>query len=117
MKGVELPINTLVIVVLAVIVLLGILALYFGVWNSQQGGLTLEGAKNNACRVLLTMNCNQLLENITVNDFDADKDGRLNNPGPGTGACLTTQGDNLYMLCKCWYNVNETLCKTSICGC
>ncbi len=49
MKGVELPINVLVIVSLAVIVLLGIVALFTGVFGVTGGGLTNEAALRNSC--------------------------------------------------------------------
>ena len=50
MKGVELPINILVVVAIAVIVLLGLVALYFIGFNPFSVTTALEAAKNNACR-------------------------------------------------------------------
>jgi hypothetical protein len=49
-KGVELPINILVVVAIAVIVLLGLVALYFIGFNPFSVTTALEAAKNNACR-------------------------------------------------------------------
>ena len=60
MKGVELPINILVVVAIAVIVLLGLVALYFIGFNPFSVTTAVESAKNNACRDYLHQNpvCN-----------------------------------------------------------
>jgi hypothetical protein len=106
LRGVELPINVIVIIILAVLVLLAILALFMGVWTPGESSITLEAAKNNACQMLVSMRCNQPLESISVLDFDADKDGTLN------GA-----GDTLLALCQNWYHVDENICKNQVCMC
>ena len=102
MKGLELPINVLVVVAVAVIVLLGVVTLFFlgfGPFSKYAG---LEAIKNDAC-IQFTRDCNQNPANIIVN-FDADKDGE---PDPGTGfnaQTINTVGDtenqdNLMTLC------------------
>ena len=53
MKGVELPINILVVVAIAVIVLLGLVALYFLGFNPFSMTTALESAKSTGCRVYL----------------------------------------------------------------
>lgn len=121
MRGVELPINTMIIVILCLVVLLAIVVLFFGVWNPGKGVLTQEAAKNNACQLLIASRCNVNPETIIVRDFDADRDGNLNTLGAGIGDCGTAQGDTLYMLCKCWYGIPVSTdfdknCKT-ICMC
>jgi hypothetical protein len=121
MKGVELPINVIVLVVLALIVLLGILALFFGVWNPGSTGINLEGAKNSACQMLISTNCVDT-SSINVEDFDADRDGTLNEVGPESSTNAADCGksgfkDNLAMLCLCWYGADEADCKTRVCGC
>jgi len=123
LKGVELPINTMIIVVLCLVVLLAIVVLFFGVWNPGKSTLSQEAAKNNACQLLIASRCNVNPENIIVRDFDADRDGNLNTIGAGIGDCGTNpgQGDTLYMLCKCWYGIPvntdfDKNCKT-ICMC
>jgi hypothetical protein len=121
MKGVELPINVIVLVVLALIVLLGILALFFGVWPQGSTGINLEGAKNGACQILISTNCGSP-SSVNVKDFDADKDGTLNEVGPESSINAADCGkpgfkDNLAMLCLCWYGANEADCKTRVCGC
>ena len=50
MKGVELPINILVVVAIAVIVLLGLVALYFIGFNPFSVTTALDAAKNRGCR-------------------------------------------------------------------
>jgi hypothetical protein len=49
MKGIELPINILVIVAIAVIVLLGLVVLYFVGFNPFSSGISLTALKNQAC--------------------------------------------------------------------
>jgi amino acid transporter len=49
-KGVELPINILVVVAIAVIVLLGLVALYFVGFNPFSVTTALEATKNSGCR-------------------------------------------------------------------
>jgi len=108
------------IIVLCFIALLAIAVLFFGILNPGKGTLTQEAAKNNACQLMIAAKCNVPPENINVQDFDADKDGRINNFGLGTtGGCdgTTSPGDNLYMLCKCWYSLDEIKCKNNLCGC
>jgi hypothetical protein len=55
-KGVELPINILVVVAIAVIVLLGLVALYFIGFNPFSVTTAIESAKNNGCRDYLHQN-------------------------------------------------------------
>ena len=56
MKGVELPINILVIVAIAVIVLLGLVALYFIGFNPFSTTTALDSTKNSGCRVWMNAN-------------------------------------------------------------
>jgi len=125
MKGVELPINVMVIIVICVIVLLAIVALFFGVWNPFKITTTLETAKNNACQMLVSIGCHHP-ENIAVRDFDANKNGTVNDAGgigsepwvyndncPGTAG----SGDNLATLCRCYYNIQSSTDCEKLCGC
>ena len=125
MKGVELPISTLVIVILALVVLLGILALFFGVVTPGSTSMTLEAAKNNACQMLISTNgCDTTdsTKTIVVNNFDANKDGKqvggsaFDDTITGCSSTSIAQ-DNLYMLCKCWYILDEASCKKNVCNC
>jgi len=125
MKAVELPINVMVIIVICVIVLLAIVALFFGVWNPGKGSITLEAAKNNACQMLVSMGCPSNPESISVRDFDANRNGMVNdaggiawNAGTDCGLSATTSGDNLASLCVCYYNLLDAdSCRKTLCGC
>jgi hypothetical protein len=138
MKGIELPISTIIVIILVLIVLLAIVGLFYGVWPSGSQVATLESAKSNACQMLTSINgCKSTDDGITktiaINNFDADQDG-TNDPGvtttstckagtlPALPAELNTK-DSLFMLCKCWYNIGgadkdiNDNCKTQVCGC
>lgn len=105
MKGIELPVNALIIVILAVLVLLGILALYAGVWSPSSGGIILESAKNNGCHMLASMGCNAADTNIITVNYDASGNGNI---GPE---------DTLLELCiKKYFKLTEEDCK-NLCGC
>jgi hypothetical protein len=103
MKGISLPINVIVIIVLAMIVLLAVIALFFGVWKPEQ--LTVEAAKNNACNMLVSTGCDSA-SSIVVRDFDANQDGEVNSE------------DTLLALCDTWYNIDDDFeCRKTICRC
>jgi hypothetical protein len=109
MKGVELPINILVIVAIAVIVLLGLVALYFVGFNPFSTAAGIEGIKNDACRELVQKyNCNPSagLASIPVN-MDVD----------GADNTIDIATDNLSSLCNKYYSrTSITQCK-ALCGC
>jgi hypothetical protein len=123
MKGIELPISTIVIIVIVLIVLLAVIAMFFGVWNPGVGGINLEAAKNNACQILVSTGCIDS-SLVVVNGFDADKDGSFD---AGTGWSWTapncadatgSEQDNLAALCYCYYNIlDEDSCKSQLCNC
>ena len=52
MKGIELPINILVIVAVAIIVLLGIVALFYSTWFTGTSTIDLNAATNRACNAV-----------------------------------------------------------------
>jgi len=133
MKGIELPINALIIIAVAVIVLIAIVAMFYPAFSSGSGTVTLETAKSQACRALAEGNsCSTILglNTIVIYGFDADK-SNTNNPGTGTGTSCPTLAaagppavpasqDNLYMLCKCYYQIDVAThpeeCR-KLCGC
>ena len=106
----ELPINVIVIVVICLVVFLAIIALFLGVWNPGKTTITLEASKTSACQMLVSMGCSQdtNLNLIAINNFDADKDGSIND---------LDGSDNLLALCQNWYNVGEDACKNQVCMC
>ena len=117
MKGIELPINILVIIAMAVMVLLGLVAIYMGGFGGGAGQIQLNNAKTEACQELIRAGqCGNAsyTSNINVTGFDANKDGSLN---PGTG-------DNLKTLCVNWYGCPSSVgrefvdcCHKKVCGC
>jgi len=125
MKGMELPINTLIVIVVAITILLAVIAIFFRVYNPSVNGINLETAKSNACQMLSSLQCSVDTSTIQVSNFDADDDGTKD---PGTGFvfgvnedCKDVVGlekDNLAALCKCYYGIpNENGCKKTVCGC
>lgn len=50
MKGIELPMNTLVVIVIAIIILIAMVALFMGVWRQGSYGISMDSAKNSACQ-------------------------------------------------------------------
>jgi len=121
MKGVELPINILVVVAIAVIVLLALVALYFIGFSPFSTSISIEGVKNAACSELVRRGCADLTNTIGVN-FDADGDGDTGATGTWvwrTSVCNVAvgAGDNLASLCNCSYSrTSEADCKR-LCGC
>jgi len=126
MKGAELPINTLIIIVIALTILLAVIAIFFGVFNKAKPGVDLETAKSNACQMYNSIQCYTNPKDFAVSNFDADKDGivgtaEATNPWAWNIAeCGTTNDkkDTLGALCSCYYGINiDTDCKTKVCNC
>jgi hypothetical protein len=127
MKGIELPINILVMVAIAVIVLLGMVALYY-VGSGQFGrSVTIQAAQNDACGVMVRSNCASDSNSIEINNFDANMNGKIGDDEEGSGwtwgtagdVCGTNSegGDNLAALCACYAGrTTEAQCK-QLCGC
>ena len=113
MKGVELPINVLVIVAIAVIVLLGLIALLFAGFSPFSSEISLGAVKTAACSELTRGGCTQDLKDIFVN-FDADEDGTTEE----TAGDPPATDDNLDNLCLNYYNAAEdSECRVRVCGC
>jgi hypothetical protein len=133
MKGIELPINVLIIIALAIIVLIAVIMMFYGTFNNGSSVMTSDMAKTNACQVLSDKGCTAQTNTITIPDFDADRDGIVgitdatsgwdwDNMNPSGSGCMnkdlpTSSGDNLASLCACFYSIDtEDKCK-SVCGC
>ncbi len=128
MKGIELPINILVIIAVAVIVLLGVIALYFGGFMGPAGVMTQNAAKTKYCAIVVRSptGCQASgtrLWQITINDFDANRDGTV---GDNTvdaampSACTVAGGaahDNLASLLVCYYGITSESNGLKSCGC
>jgi hypothetical protein len=107
MKGVELPINVLVIVVIAVIVLLAVVAVYFTGWTPYASSAEVETVKNDVCRQLVMgHSCNEDPDQIEITNFDADMSGTIDS------------NDDLQDLCDNYYGTlgDVDACK-ALCGC
>jgi len=133
MKGLELPINALIIIVLAVIVLISIILLFTTGIKPPQNIITAQTALSNACLLLSdTFRCTRSTDSIVINDFDADQDGSAGTLETGSiwtwgvsscGLVGGTEGDNLASLCACYFQVSgsnaaeaEANCK-KLCDC
>ena len=117
MKGVELPINILVIIAVAVIVLLGIIALYFSGFMGPASLMNQNAALNAGCKSVMS-NINGCQSAIPANvlfdgtymgigKFDANGDGQV------------TAADTLQALCEKYYGVtagDASGCRKE-CGC
>jgi len=106
MRGIELPINVLVIIMLAVIVLIAVLALYFGGFVQPASSMSLESARQQACTQLIQKGlcgdkAGPLM--IPIKNFDANKDGKLEYAEFVTGSGIYL-GDNLSQLCINYFN-------------
>ena len=114
MKGVELPINVLVIVAIAIIVLLGIVVLYFIGFNPFSGSISLTSLKNAGCsNFSLNFNCG------------SRGTGGIGSPKDPADICLPT---NTYLTSGCATNNLQQLCTNflgastpaqcrQVCGC
>lgn len=138
MKGLELPTNTLIIIIMALIVLIVVVALYMSGWFSTTPGISLSAATNGACQKLATGNCaTDSLSVITITNYDADGDGQFD-PGMAFNSYpddALVDKDNLFTLCKYKYRCkggsvqdyeqadsgnNPTFnrcCRRNVCGC
>jgi hypothetical protein len=127
MKGLELPINVLVIVAIAIVVLLAVIALYFGGFTPFSSAVNIEGVKNEGCRQLVQQkNCNAATNAIAISNFDADQDTFIGTADTGSGwtwgtsvckGAVGSGGDNLASLCKCWYTRDSDASCRQLCGC
>ncbi|MBU3904560.1 MAG: hypothetical protein KJ906_00215 [Nanoarchaeota archaeon] len=136
MKGMELPINLLVVVAVSVIVLLGVVALFLAGFNQDAFTSASGDAKSAACSQLVGGGCTKSTNQIMITNFDADKDAveetattsGTNGLDPGTGwqtATIWTKSnlddavdnDNLAALCYNYYNINTEANCAALCGC
>ena len=82
-KGLTLPVNAVVIIVIAALVLGGIIYFYRSGWQPTTGGVTQQAAKDSACLELVNRGCGiEDTINVITDNFDADGDGVIE-PGGG----------------------------------
>lgn len=105
-KGIELPINILVVIAIAVIVLLAMVALFMGGFKPA-GAVSAEAAWSDSCRQVI-YKCSSIdqdaLENIKLT-YDVKQDGSDTN-------------DNLWSLCteELYKGTDAVSCRRA-CGC
>ncbi len=121
MKGIELPINVLVIIVIAVIVLLGVIAVYFTGWTPFAQTAGVDAVKNAGCRIVAYDCSNADLDSILFDGsmaglptFDVNGDGNLCPADTAGTGC--TVNDDLENLCRIHFDADPTQCA-KLCGC
>ena len=108
MKGIELPINILVIVAIAVIVLLGMVALYFAGWSPFSGSVGIESVKNAAClNYTRASDCAPTPSTVPIN-YDVNGDGTI-----------AVANDNLQSFATAFYGCGtaDVNCVRQLCAC
>ena len=112
MRGLELSINVLVIITIAVIVLLGLVVLYFIGFNPFSGSVSLTSLKNTGCsNFSLNYDCGR--RDASTTDICLPKNNFL----PAACTAATSNASNLYRLCTNFFNVTtDAQCK-EVCGC
>lgn len=134
MRGIELPINALIIIVIAVIVLVALIAMFYPAFSGGSQTVSVESVKSTACQILVeAKKCGATTpltntSQITISNFDANKDGTngdnmantVNSGVTFPTSCTTASHpdhDNLASLCICYYSIyTEVGCK-ALCGC
>ena len=120
-KGLELPINVLVVVALAVIVLLGIIALYMLGTGGPISSISLASAKQSGCSQLMrSSSCGVAPSTIQVG-FDVANTTAVT-PDCGKAFCPDGQvnsADTLDKLLIAYYSASATDVngQKKICGC
>ena len=135
MRGMELPINVLVVVAIAIIVLLGVIILYFIGWSPFSTAITLESIKNKYCAMVIQHGCPSDVRWFTISDFDANRNGKTGWANGETTASFdwtnlpvactlgvsnidpNVYGDNLASLCYCYYFRQSDVACRQLCGC
>ena len=143
MKGIELPINLLIILIIAMVILVAVSAFFLGVWKPTSSGVSLDAAKSLACKDYVAVGCTNL--GLPVREYDIDSDGSFD---PGTtcfcdsgshidcssgsltatgGGCASKPlGDNFALVCAKYcppYSIGTTIgsdfiaCCKKLCGC
>ncbi|MBU5557872.1 MAG: hypothetical protein QW751_01685 [Candidatus Aenigmatarchaeota archaeon] len=106
-KGAELPISTMIILILGILVVIALLAMFMGVWKPASSGTNLQTVTALTCNRFVAAGCGdpstfKLQENVVCG---------TNNLVAGT--------DTLLNLCEKCYGIKDdkNKCKTDICKC
>jgi hypothetical protein len=132
-KGIELPINILVIIAVAVIVLLGVIALYFSGFMGPAGVVTQEAAKTSGCKLIMSKvgGCptvdpaytdTLVYDGVTFGlpKFDANGDGHYCYTGSTDTTCAPAGPnpiDTFTLLCAHYFSATTPATCRGICGC
>jgi len=112
MKAVSLPVNVLVIIVIALMVLMVIVSFYFGMWNPTKLTVTQDLATKNACQIINPSYCTLAYRSarVPVYNFDANKNGNINDFATSPASCgdsptgiVCFGQDNFEELCNHYY--------------
>ncbi|MEM3610296.1 MAG: hypothetical protein QW076_05345 [Candidatus Anstonellales archaeon] len=113
--------------VLGVIALLAILGLFMGVWTPAKGGTSLQAATQATCAKINPIYCKEpcIAARMPVYDFDANKNGILNEHAKDNSGLVAHNQDNFVQLCYNYYGVpdnwgiasNVKRCLVDVCGC
>ena len=135
MKGLELPLSTIVIIAMVLIVLLGIVALWMSGWGGGATTISVEAAKSSGCGKLMrdVRTCSAVDPatilfdgtSIGVIKFDVNRDGHFcpcTTCVPADPVCVgppVLPDDSLQYLCYRYYGttmLDQVGCRR-ICGC
>jgi hypothetical protein len=111
MKGLELPVNILILLVIAIIVLIAISVLFYGTYSGSSNGFGLAKAKNTACTMVISIGCDKAKSEEIMVNFDANKDGKIDSADTLSELCI-----NFYMIGTEGHPDDQT-CKSQICNC
>jgi len=105
MKGLELPTNTMIVIILALLVLVALIMFFMGTFNPVKEGMSVSSVKSSACQLWTSTGCIGEAASIKTSDYDSNGDG--------------TQGnDYLQDLCDNYYSCNrDNQCCKDVCGC
>jgi len=106
LKGLELPVNALVVLTIAVVVLVGVVFLFTGTFSGGKSSFQLDIVKNTACKKLVEIGCDTNTDEINNLDISLGPDGK-----PKTG------DDTLTRLCDQYYNKKTQQDCRTLCGC
>lgn len=118
MKGAELPINIIIVFVLALAVLIAMIAVFMGVWTPGSAGIGAESAKNTGCQKYVGLGkCEEktdsgstiYIETVTCkcNEVDAVVDKDLDGVAGKKDSVEKYDVDNLEDLAKCCYGTTS----------
>lgn len=112
MKGLSLPINVLIIVIVAVIVLLGVMTLFMGSWTPFGQSMSAEAAKAAGCRKVIN-NCDAQSNEYDGEEYRFNGENGMPSFDVNGDGNTGTADDTMYDLCNNFYGTD---CK-SLCGC